>query len=221
MLKGLLLDFDGTLFDSERPHYDALSAVLRRYGHSLTFDEYVNEHVGVSIPDSAKYLVNKHGLTISPEFFANTREEEYFDWLKRNTPEPFPFALEALSIFRGKGLRLGLVSGSARFGVGRTLERYSLEGVFETVVTREDCARAKPFPDLYGLSLQRLQLNAIDCLAVEDSRNGRAAARAAGIMCVLVAHSEAAHRINEVQSFRGFRELSNWVLKTYFGGCHA
>ena len=66
------------------------------------------------------------------------------------------------------------------------LERLGLAAPLATVVTREDAARPKPAPDLYAEALRRLGLVADDAVAVEDSANGVAAARGAGLRVVAV-----------------------------------
>jgi beta-phosphoglucomutase-like phosphatase (HAD superfamily) len=57
---------------------------------------------------------------------------------------------------------------------------------FEFVLTHESYASSKPSPEPYLLGLERLQLNAADCLVVEDSPRGLQAATAAGIRCIIL-----------------------------------
>jgi beta-phosphoglucomutase-like phosphatase (HAD superfamily) len=57
---------------------------------------------------------------------------------------------------------------------------------FDAIVTGDDCANAKPHPELYLAGLKALGVKAEHCLAIEDSGRGLAAARAAGIRCIVV-----------------------------------
>ncbi len=82
------------------------------------------------------------------------------------------------------GCRLAVVSSSPRAWVAGHLDRLGLLGQLETVVTREDAVRAKPAPDLYLEALRRLGDPV--AVAVEDSANGAAAARAAGLPVLAV-----------------------------------
>jgi hypothetical protein len=52
-------------------------------------------------------------------------------------------------------------------------------------LTSEDEPEAKPAPDIYRWVLERLKLDAADCLAVEDSELGLAAASTAGLRCLV------------------------------------
>lgn len=54
---------------------------------------------------------------------------------------------------------------------------------FATLVCAEDAPRKKPDPQAYLMALERLGLRPTEALAIEDSPNGLAAARAAGIRC--------------------------------------
>ena len=51
-------------------------------------------------------------------------------------------------------------------------------------VVREDYSKTKPHPDGYLQGIERTGVTAQDCIAVEDSPRGVAAARAAGLECV-------------------------------------
>jgi HAD superfamily hydrolase (TIGR01509 family) len=60
------------------------------------------------------------------------------------------------------------------------------EAIFQVVAAGDDVAAKKPAPDIYRLALSRLGLPATSCVAFEDSQNGVAAAKAAGLRCVAV-----------------------------------
>jgi beta-phosphoglucomutase-like phosphatase (HAD superfamily) len=58
--------------------------------------------------------------------------------------------------------------------------------MFETIAAGDEVAKKKPAPDVYHLALQRLDLGADACLAVEDSLNGLQSAKAAGLRCLMI-----------------------------------
>lgn len=57
---------------------------------------------------------------------------------------------------------------------------------FEFVLTREDYGEAKPSPESYLLALRRLGIAPERGVAVEDSERGLAAARTAGLRCLVI-----------------------------------
>ena len=83
-----------------------------------------------------------------------------------------------------------------RLAVASTSAEASVRAVLESVVGEEDArsfevcagdavARKKPAPDIYLLALERLEIDARDALAIEDSRIGLLAATAAGLRCLV------------------------------------
>jgi beta-phosphoglucomutase-like phosphatase (HAD superfamily) len=66
------------------------------------------------------------------------------------------------------------------------LERVGLGSVWDCVRCRDDVREAKPAPDLYLAALECMGLAAAEAVAIEDSPNGIAAAKAAGLLCVAV-----------------------------------
>jgi HAD superfamily hydrolase (TIGR01509 family) len=59
-----------------------------------------------------------------------------------------------------------------------------LEGWFAEVITIEDVQQGKPAPDLFLLAAERLGVPPQGCVVYEDSAQGLAAARAAGMAAV-------------------------------------
>jgi HAD superfamily hydrolase (TIGR01509 family) len=84
------------------------------------------------------------------------------------------------------GVKLAVATTTSRGNVGALFA--SLWGpqwmdIFPVVVCAEDAPAKKPDPLVYLLALQRLGLAGPEAFALEDSPNGLAAARAAGIAC--------------------------------------
>lgn len=56
----------------------------------------------------------------------------------------------------------------------------------DAVRTREDVARTKPAPDLYLAAVKAIGVAPRETVAFEDSMNGTASAKAAGLLCLAV-----------------------------------
>jgi beta-phosphoglucomutase-like phosphatase (HAD superfamily) len=66
------------------------------------------------------------------------------------------------------------------------LERLRLDADWDAVRTRDDVVRTKPAPDLYLSAVAALGVAPREAVAFEDSANGIAAAKDAGLLCVAV-----------------------------------
>lgn len=87
---------------------------------------------------------------------------------------------------RRLGLRLAIASSSPRDYVEAHLGRIGLDAGWDVVVCREDAPRAKPAPDLYLRAVELLGVAPYEAVALEDSPNGIAAAKDAGLWVVAV-----------------------------------
>ena len=97
-----------------------------------------------------------------------------------------PGVLDYIAAAGRLGLRLGVASSSSRDWVVGHLTRLGLDRHFAAVICADDVARTKPDPALYLAALAALDLRPEEAVALEDSPNGIAAAKAAGIFCVAV-----------------------------------
>ncbi|MEV4576424.1 HAD family phosphatase [Nonomuraea jabiensis] len=89
-----------------------------------------------------------------------------------------PGASELLAELAATAIPTALVTASPRTIVELVLPR--LGHTFDLVITNEDTARGKPYPDPYLEAARRLGTTPSRCVAVEDSPTGVAAATAAG-----------------------------------------
>ncbi|MHC4521162.1 MAG: HAD-IA family hydrolase [Planctomycetota bacterium] len=56
---------------------------------------------------------------------------------------------------------------------------------FSAILAGDVVSKKKPDPEIYNLAMDRLDLRPLECVVVEDSRNGLLAAKAAGTYCVV------------------------------------
>ena len=78
------------------------------------------------------------------------------------------------------------VLGIAR-EVAAVLNKLSLWHFFDVVCSADDEERGKPHPAVYLTTLRKLNLNASQCLVIEDSFTGFCAAQSAGIATIVIA----------------------------------
>jgi HAD superfamily hydrolase (TIGR01509 family) len=97
-----------------------------------------------------------------------------------------PTAVEAVNLARSEGLICAIASSSGSAEIYVALEALELSHCFSVVVTGEDVKRPKPSPDVYDVAVERLGVRSDECVAVEDSQIGLAAAIAAGLAVIAV-----------------------------------
>lgn len=186
MIRALVLDFDGLILETETPAYESWAEIFREHGHELPQERWL-DHLGRGVRwfDAAAHLAELVGRADFDRHAVRARREARKDALVA--------ALEVMAGVRGYvddaralGLGLGIASSSSRRWVVGHLERLGLGSRWDVVCCRDDVANAKPAPDLYEAAVRALGVAPEEALAFEDSYNGVAAAKAAGLRCVAV-----------------------------------
>jgi HAD superfamily hydrolase (TIGR01509 family) len=94
-------------------------------------------------------------------------------------------AREVVEALHGKFL-MGIVTSSLPEHFATIHQSTGLLPYFDFVLASGDYARSKPHPDPYLAAVERSGCRKEECLAIEDSERGLAAAIAAGIRCIVV-----------------------------------
>jgi HAD superfamily hydrolase (TIGR01509 family) len=183
VIKALLFDFDGTLVDTESIDLRTWTEVFESHGVTVPLDRFALRIGTLTGPNELDEL---DALLESPcdrDAVTATRRRRELELLEL---EPLrPGVRELLEDARDLGLHIGIVSSSTRSWIDSNLERLGLVDGWATVVCADgDTARCKPSPALYLEALELLGVAADEAIAIEDSPNGIASARAAGIFCV-------------------------------------
>jgi HAD superfamily hydrolase (TIGR01509 family) len=184
LIKGLLWDNDGVLVDTERFFFEVNRDLFREHGIELTerqfLDWYLRDNCG------AWHLID--GVT--PEMIVARRADRDVMYSARLAAESIqPLAgVDAVLAHVGARVPMGVVTSARRDHFNLIHGGLDLLRHFQFVLTSDDYAATKPSPEPYLRGLERLGVNAQDCLVVEDSPRGLQAANAAGIACIVLRH---------------------------------
>ena len=182
----VLWDMDGTLVDSEKLWTVSLHDTARLLGGVLS-RPVRNAMVGSNMVRTLDLLFDDLGLPRDADRMAEAER-----YLSYRTAELFaaglpwrPGAQEALRLVNGTGWPAALVTNT-----GRALTESALDSIgrahFALSVCGDEVPRGKPNPDPYLRAAELLGVDPAECLAIEDSPNGVAAARRAGAAVLVV-----------------------------------
>ena len=180
-LRAVIFDLDGVLADSE-PWWNEIDAqLLREYGTDY-HGEYHREVLGVSYRLAVEFYKEKFNISMSTEEMMKRRGEiaaEFF----ANRVDLFPSAKTVLKELRRMNppLRLGLATSSVSASARPFLDRHQITEFFDLIITGDEIERGKPKPAIYLRAAEKLGVSANECLVIEDSLSGIAAAKAANM----------------------------------------
>lgn len=182
-LRALLFDFDGLLVDTESAEFRAWCEVYERHGHALEIERWSGAIGTIGGFEPRDHLASL-GIALDDAAIA-ARDRRNVELCA--LAEVRPGVAELLDEAERRGVATAVVSSSSRAWVGGHLQRRALGERFTQLICADgDASRAKPRPVLYLEALERLGVAAAEAVAFEDSPNGTAAAKAAGIYCVSV-----------------------------------
>jgi len=185
VIRALLFDFDGTLVDTESADLRSWHEVFEAHGVELPIDRFALRIGTLTGPDEFDELDALLDAPCDREAVAVARRSRERELVELEELRPGVAAY--LDDARALGLSVGIVSSSSRGWVEGNLERLDFADGWAVVTCADgDTTRCKPSPALYVEALESLGVAAGEAIAVEDSPNGVAAARAAGIFCVAV-----------------------------------
>ena len=184
-IHAVVFDFDGLVLDTEVPVYAAWCAVFEAHGAAPpTIEEWSAEIGTVGAIDLHAWLVERAAGPVDVDVVNESRRTHRDALLAQEQVRPG--VLEWLAEADAAGLGVAIASSSPADWVEEHLGRLELRERFAFVVTAGGAIRAKPAPDTYLEACARLGVEPALALAVEDSPNGIAAARTAGLRCVAV-----------------------------------
>lgn len=217
-IKAILFDHDGTLVDSEPTHYEMWEIILKSYGIALTIEEYMQRYAGVPTNSNAQMMIDYYSsLTVSPSTLIQAKNTATHAFLSTQAFPLMQGAEEAINFFKDKGLELAVVTGAGAEGVKATINTHDLHRYFSTVVSGDEVKNSKPAPDCYLLATQRLGIDPSECIAIEDTENGVAAAVSANVTCVAVSSSMSKHHdfSKAAKVFMNLNDAKEWITENH------
>jgi len=184
-LKAVIFDFDGLILDTETPEFVAWQEAYEALG--ATLDRRIWSQVIGTLDsgwDPWTHLEEQLGHPVDRAPIRSTRQARHLALIDAEAARP---GVEMwLDQARELGMRVGLASSSSKAWVTTYLKRLGILDRFAAIATGDRVPRTKPDPAVYRLALSELGVDASDAIAVEDSPNGIAAAKAAGLIVVAV-----------------------------------
>lgn len=180
----VILDFDGTIIDTEWSEYVTVRAEFRRHGLDYPLHHFQARVGRADGPRWSDELIEHIGPGHDVDAIVARRRRAHHDLLAATDLRPG--VIELLDRADRAGIALAVASSSPTRWVERHLAERQLLDRFAAVATRDVVERAKPWPDVFLEAARRLGVEPGRCLAIEDSHHGVAAAKAAGMTCVAV-----------------------------------
>ena len=178
--KGILFDMDGVLVDSEPLFHKAVNMMVERCGAAPITEEENNRYLlGTTVEETRVRVKELRDVPQTPaELLAGYNE--VVKEVLRSDLTARPGVRELIAEANRRGLPIAVASSSLREWVNLKLSVIGLTDAFPVKLGGDDIENGKPAPDIYIKAAQLIGLEASECIAIEDSPIGLAAASSSG-----------------------------------------
>jgi HAD superfamily hydrolase (TIGR01509 family) len=176
MIKAVIFDADGVIFDSEEIHYEVEAEALRRVGIPVT-SEITKEYSGARLDKEFLAIAKRFNKKISLPTAIKVRDKILSEKIKNGFPLA-PYAEHSIKNLSKDYLLAVSTSGEKRF-IGKQLKSSGLSKYFRVSLFGDDIKNPKPSPDSFLIVAEKLNIRPSECVVIEDSLKGFKAVKAA------------------------------------------
>lgn len=185
MIKAVIFDMDGLMFDTEALAKQAWRAVGLEMNLPAP-NELVYKVIGMNAAQVRKTCLGHFGPTFDYDGFRK-KTADYMHRILKESGVPIKQGLpELLGYIKENGHKTAVASSSSRATVEYYLETAQLAEHFPILLCGDMVKNSKPAPDIFLAVANALDTQPADCLVLEDSHNGIRAAHAAGMPALMV-----------------------------------
>ncbi len=186
--RGVLFDFDGTLYGDWRLWIATIQATLQAFQIDITGDRALEKarsmiHDGtfVNISGVAIAIAKEEGVDKEAEIRA-----AFFQKLDETMDANGPGndLLSLLNNLKRENFQLGLVTFVRKPRLMRRLDKWGMSDFFSAIMTPEKFEKFKPSPEPFLQAVKELDLPLVSCSAVGDEPADMTGASTAGIQAI-------------------------------------
>lgn len=185
-MKGIIFDFNGTLYWDSKLHYEAwreYSKILR--GIPFSDEEMRKNMFGRTNEDIIAYAIGKPPSPDMVKKYAKEKEALYRQrcLLDRKNFKLAPGAIEFLDWLKGNNIPMTIATMSEWDNVEFYIREFNLAKWFDIdkIVYSNGKIPGKPAPDIFLIAAKNIGLQPEECVVVEDALSGITAAQNAKI----------------------------------------
>lgn len=221
--KGIIFDFNGTLFFDSEKHLEAWREYSRKLrGTAFSDDEMRKYMFGRTNEDIIAYAIGKKPEPEMVEKLGREKEAVYRNMCIDDAENTVlaPGAVELLDFLKANNIPMTIATMSEKDNVDFYIKEFNLAKWFDIdkIVYSDGTLPGKPAPDIYMKAAKNLGLKPEECIVVEDAISGIEAAHSAHIgKIIAIASMESVELYKNIpavsQIIKNFNEIDRDIFE--------
>ena len=207
MVRGVIFDMDGLMFDTER-----LATVLwNQVGDELRIDmteEFLDSFRGQNPTAIRNAFLQRFGREFDFDGCMGRKDELQHRYIEEKGVPLKEGLPELLEYLKGQDIRMAVATSTQQSLAEKMLKIAGVYEYFDAVAYGNKVKRSKPFPDIFQKAAEDLGVPMRECLVLEDSISGVQAGKAAG-GCIIHIPEEVKDGITA--ELRSLRDVIDWI----------
>lgn len=209
MIKAVVFDMDGVIFDSEKLYRKHWMLSAEEYGiDTAVMYELLDKIAGATKERNEKLMKSYFGQEFDYMAFRKLTMDRMDEDIRENGVELKPGVIELFDFLKDNGYLIGLATSTQQERAEGNLRRAGIIDYFDGIMYGGIVEHGKPAPDIYEHACRLLGVETREAIGVEDSINGVKSSHAAGLYTIMV--------IDLIKPTEEVKELADQIYDSLF-----
>lgn len=185
MIKGVIFDMDGLMFDTEKIVLRNWSLVMKENGFDYSTDIY-KKTVGLRHAETEKLYRSIYGESFDYQTLRKKVSQMYIEYTEKYGVPHKEGLSELLKYLKGNKILTAVATSTREESASRTLKIAGVTEYFDAFMFGDTVKNGKPDPEIFERARLLLGTEKENTMALEDSINGVKSAYFAGLKTVMI-----------------------------------